>query len=255
MLTPDDGYYFGIGAFETIAVENGVPVFYEQHCERLQRAMDFLEIKIPLGEIRRSAEQVLGEPEMQVGRKVLKITVSPENVLVTFRQNTYCRADYERGFTAQFSNVRRNETSPFTYHKTLNYGDCLFEKRRAKAGGIDEPVFLNLKGGISEGACTNVFFVKNGRMITPSVSSGLLPGILRDYICSVCEVEERTVEPDEVSECEEMFLTNSLMGVMPVTRLGEYHFPGREKSRELLERYRREVLAGSSQKRYKKLTY
>ena len=243
MLIPDEGYYFGIGAFETIAVEKGRPVFFEQHCARLQRAMDFFSIKIPMEEIKDSAAQKLREPEMQMGRKVLKITVSPENVLVTSRENTYRRQDYERGFTAQLSSVRRNETSPFTYHKTLNYGDCLLEKRAAKARGIDEPVFLNLKGNISEGACTNVFFVKRGRVITPSVSSGLLPGILRSYICSVCEVEERAIDPLEVSECEEMFLTNSLLGVMPVTRLGSRHFPSQERSRELLGQYWREALA------------
>ncbi|MDO4323141.1 MAG: aminotransferase class IV [Lachnospiraceae bacterium] len=237
MLIPDEGYYFGIGAFETIAVENGTPVFLEQHCDRLQRAMDFFAIKTPMQRIMQQVEQTLEEPDLRQGRKVLKITVSPENLLVTSRKNTYRREDYERGFTAEFSEVRRNETSPLTYHKTLNYGDCILEKRRAKSRGIDEPVFMNLKGEIAEGACTNVFFVKKGRVVTPSVASGLLPGILRSYICNICGAEERTVLPEEIQECEEMFLTNSLMGVMPVTAFGAYRFPSRDKSRELLAQY------------------
>lgn len=240
MLIPDEGYYFGIGAFETIAVEAGTPVFLEQHYERLNRALKFFELDIPMREIERKAEQCLKEPGMCEGRKVLKITVSPGNLLVASRENTYREEDYERGFCVDFSRVRRNETSPFTYHKTLNYGDCLLEKRRAKAAGIDEPVFLNMKRIISEGASTNVFFVKAGQVITPEVSCGLLPGILRGYICRVCEAEEREILPEEVRECEEMFLTNSLLGVMPVTSFGQYQFPSQKKGRELLRKYREE---------------
>lgn len=237
MLTVDEGYYFGIGAFETIAVEEGKAMFLTQHCERLQRAMEFFGIKRPMDEIVKKAEQALEDPQMHKGRKVLKITVSPQNLLVTTRDNTYKETDYARGFKADFSMVRRNETSPLTYHKTLNYGDCLLEKRLAGTRGIDEPVFLNLKGEVAEGACTNVFFVKQGCIFTPPVSSGLLPGIMREHICTVCDVAERVVTPAEAQACEEMFLTNSLLGVMPVCSLGTYRFPSQETGRKLQRAY------------------
>lgn len=241
MLIPDEGFYFGMGAFETIAVEYGKPIFLQQHYERLQRAMDFFGIKMPMENIKQKVEQTLAAAEMQNGRKVLKITVSPENLLVTTRENVYGRSDYERGFRADFSEVRRNETSPFTFHKTLNYGDCLMEKRRAKERGIDEPVFLNMKGEISEGASTNVFFIRQGRILTPPVSCGLLPGILRGYICDAFDAEERVVTPEEAFGCEEMFLTNSLLGVMPVVSLGTHCFASQNRSRKLLEEYQRKV--------------
>ena len=67
-----------------------------------------------------------------------------------------------------------------------------------------------------------------------------MPGILRGYICRVCEAEEREILPEEVRECEEMFLTNSLLGVMPVTSFGQYQFPSQKKGRELLRKYREE---------------
>lgn len=176
---------------------------------------------------------------MQTGRMVLKITVSSENILVSSRKNTYTTEDYERGFTTEYSKVKRNETSSFTYHKTLNYGDCLLEKRQAKARGIDEPVFLNTRGEIAEGASTNVFFVKNGEIFTPSVDSGLLPGILREYICSHYPVKQQIIRPDEISQFDEMFLTNSLLGVMPVRSLESFVFPSCEKGREILKEYRK----------------
>lgn len=234
----DEGFFFGIGAFETIAVENGSPIFLVEHYNRLKDTMDFFRIEIPMGRIEAEVRHCLEQTEMKVGRKVLKITVSPENLLVTTRENTYQEKDYQRGFSVEISNIRRNETSPFVYHKTLNYGENLWEKKAFKAKGIDEPVFLNAKGELSEGASTNVFLVKSGKIFTPSVESGLLPGILRGYICRKYEVEERPIRHEELAECEEMFLTNSLLGIMPVDSLGRRRFQQRKIGSQLLREYR-----------------
>lgn len=194
--------------------------------------------------IAEKVEKELEKPGMNVGRKVLKITVSEKNILVTSRVNTYQKVDYQIGFSADFSKVRRNETSPLTYHKTLNYGDCLLEKRLAKERGINEPIFLNMQGAIAEGATTNVFFVKGGKLFTPPVSCGLLPGILRGYICDRYEVEEKVIYPEEVPGYEEMFLTNSLLGVMPVNLLETYRFLSQDKSRQVLAEYKKFCLTG-----------
>lgn len=241
MITEDGGYFFGIGAFETIAVEQGQPLFWEEHFRRLKKALEYFQLENPLDEIMEKSRQALEKEEMKSGRKVLKVTVSEKNVLVTTRENTYGEQDYRRGFLTDYSPVRRNETSPLTYHKTLNYGDCLLEKRLAKKRGIDEPVFLNMKGALAEGACTNLFFVKKGEIITPSVHCGLLPGILRDYVCREYEVKEREIYPEEIGECEEMFLTNSLMGIMPVVSLGETSFSSRKVGEMLLKKYQKDI--------------
>lgn len=239
MLQADEGYFFGIGAFETIAVENGKAVLLDKHYERLWRALQFLHLAYSPEEIKEQAEAALAKPEMKSGRKVLKITVSGKNIVVNTRDNTYSLEDYERGFRTAYSAVRRNETSPFTYHKTLNYGDCLFEKRRAKEEGIDEPLFLNGKGEICEGATANIFFVKGGEIITPPVSCGMLPGIMRDYMIERYPVREEIILPSDIEGCGEMFLTNSLLGVMPVRSLGEKRFSSWTVSGRLLEEYRK----------------
>lgn len=238
MLTADNGYFFGIGAFETIAVEEGKTILLKEHYARLFRAMDFFGLKISADELDEKVGRALEAPDMKKGRKVLKITASEKNLLVTTRENTYCESDYQKGFTTDFSRVRRNETSPFTYHKTLNYGDCLMEKHLANDRNIQEPVFLNMKGRIAEGATTNVFFVKNNRICTPSVSSGILPGIMRSYICTISRVQETELYPEELEQFEEMFLTNSLLGVMPVVSLGDHLFPSRDMGDQLLTKYR-----------------
>lgn len=146
MFTADEGYYFGLGAFETIAVEEGKPVFLEEHYQRLLQALQFFELQVDFEKIQQKVQEALGEEPVKIGRKVLKITVSQKNIVVSTRENTYREEDYRQGFTAAYAKIRRNETSPLTYHKTLNYGDCILEKRRAKAQGIQEPVFLNTTG-------------------------------------------------------------------------------------------------------------
>lgn len=238
MLEPDEGYYFGFGAFETVAVEAGRPVLLKEHYARLLRAMAFFHIKISMDELEEKVGNALAAPEMKIGRRVLKIAASEKNLLVTARKNAYSERDYERGFKTDFSLVRRNETSPLTYHKTLNYGDCLLEKRLAHSRGIDEPIFLNTKGAVAEGATTNVFFVKDHKIYTPPVSSGILPGIMRAYICESNQVQEMELYPQELTQFEEMFLTNSLLGVMPVASLGGHRFLSRNLGYALLTKYR-----------------
>lgn len=235
MFIPDEGYYFGLGAFETIAVENGFPQFLPQHYKRLRLALKFLNLNVDFSEIEKKVKTALTQKEMQKGRKVLKIIVSEKNILITTRTNNYQKADYEKGFSTALSNVKRNESSPFTYHKTLNYGDCIMEKRHAKEMGIQEPIFLNTKGEIAEGATTNVFFIKDNQITAPPLSCGMLPGIMREYLYSTYSIKEQIILPEDIGEFDEMFLTNSLLGIMPVAKLGSHIFPSMNTGKKLLQ--------------------
>lgn len=234
----DEGFQFGLGAFETVAVIKKCPVFLKEHLERLRRAEEFLGIRQQTEE--REVYAYLKAHPIEYG--ALKIAVSGENKLLLPRENHYTEKVWRKGFLADFSEVRRNETSPFTYHKTMNYGDCILEKRRAAAAGLDERIFLNGRGEISEGTISNIFFVREGRLFTPEVSCGLLPGIMRRYILEYYEVTETRIHPEELGAFEECFVTNSLMGMMPVLRLGERIFEKRETADRMRETYLREYI-------------
>ena len=190
-----------------------------------------------MNEIREQVNQVLEDETIKKGRRVLKITVSEKNIDIGIRDNRYCKEDYEKGFLTEFSKIRRNETSPFTDHKTLNYGDCITEKRNAQKKGIQEPVFLNTKGQIAEGATTNVFFIKEKKIVTPARVCGKLPGIIREYLIQTFEVEEKIILPKDVEQYDEMFLTNSILGIMPVRKLGDYTFPSMEYGKKLKKKF------------------
>lgn len=233
----DEGYQFGLGVFETIAVERNRPVFLERHLERMRRSMRYLGIHQDVN--REAVKAYLDGHPMEHG--VLKILVSDKNLIYTDKENPYTPQRYEKGFRMDFSNVRRNETSPLTYHKTMNYGDCMIEKRKAVQRGLDEVIFLNTRGELCEGTATNIFFVRQGILYTPKLSSGLLPGILRQYVIERYMVQEAVVSPEEILDVEECFVTNSLMGIMPVTRLAGVNFNKGSVTERLIQNYRTDI--------------
>ena len=144
----DDGFYFGIGAFETIAVEEGIPQLLAWHLERLRDSLAFFGIdqSVEEKEVLAYLNACPQSEEKQHG--ALKITVTAQNKLFGLRKNTYSEEQYQKGFRLGFSEIRRNETSPLTYHKTLGIADNIMEKRNAKKIGLDEKIFLNQKGQI-----------------------------------------------------------------------------------------------------------
>ena len=151
-FTVDEGYFFGLGFFETIAVKKGRPLLLDWHLERLVDSCRFLGITFPYSAA--AVEKLLAEKNCPENG-VLKIVASEENILFLTRENHYGPADYEKGFYLAYTKVRRNETSPLTYRKSLNYGDCILEKRAVRGSDIQEPVFLNTRGEIAKGRCTS----------------------------------------------------------------------------------------------------
>lgn len=216
----DEGYDFGLGVFETISLKDGKPQLWKMHEQRLKKGMGFLGILKEDDENLPSFKQVMEYLEEQLSKNpkldVLKVSASKENISFSLRKNTYTDKDYARGFALVTSKICRNETSPLVYHKTFNYGDNILEKRKAKHAGFDEPVFFNTKGELTEGATSNLFLCKDGKIYTPKVSCGILNGIMRQYIMRQMPVEEIIITREEIEQYDEMFLTNSLLGVMSV---------------------------------------
>ncbi len=151
--------------------------------------------------------------------------------------------------------VRQNEYSPLSKLKTLNYLPLLLARKEAESKGADEGILLNSKGEICEGTRTNIFVVtEDGILKTPAVESGCLPGITRKAVIELVksdavvqsnsvtlnpslvilsrrrrislrtgfveglkklEVREKRIKIEELKRAKEVFLTNSLIGVMP----------------------------------------
>lgn len=207
----DNGYYFGRGVFETILVKDR-PIFLSQHCERLKRGLSVLNISAVIDEdyITRSVEQY------NIHDCILKVVVTEKNIVLSTRQSVYKPEDYIRGFKVKFSKLKRNPYSHTTYLKSLNYTDNVLEKEKAAQEGFDEVLFLNTNDELAEGSISNVFLVKDNKIFTPEVGCGILDGIVRGWVLDNFEVCEGRYTIEDVKKADEVFITNSVMGIMKV---------------------------------------
>ena len=238
LIELDDGYSFGLGLFETILLYKGKPVFLDEHLARINKSITDLELKIEKLK-KDEVFQYLNNNKNTPEYEVLKIVLSEKNRLFLKREYTYTEKDYQKGFSLNISEVRRNESSIFTFHKTLNYGDNILEKRKSKKLGYDEPIFLNSKNQITEGATSNIFVVVEDKIYTPKLSCGLLNGIVRQYIISNYDVIESEIDLEFLDNADEIFLTNSLFGIMPVSNLEKKIFKSQEISKNILQNYKK----------------
>jgi branched-chain amino acid aminotransferase group I len=231
----DRGLLYGYGLFETMRSYGGHVFRLEQHHHRLCEgaALLALEVPISLPALGEAIAAVLQRNGLTDASLRLTLTAGPSEaaepsnaqvVLFAGESTEYPEALYERGMAAVISPIRRNETSPLSRVKSLNYLDNLLAREEARRRGADESLLLNSQGFVAEGSASNVFVVRNGALLTPSVQSGALPGITRQVVLELAaevglEVKEIEVELEALFEATEAFLTSSLKEVMPLTRL------------------------------------
>ena len=210
----DSGFQFGRGAFETLLVREE-PLFLAEHCARLNQALMQLGIsRIVKPE---AVEALLAlHPAVNC---VLKVIATEKNLVLLTRPFAYGPEVYERGFRLRISKMERNPRSHTVYLKTLNYLENVLEKEAATAAGFDESLLFNVNGRLAEGSMSNVFFVKAGKLYTPAREAGLLPGIVRGWVIEQFPVAQGLFSKADLAGAEEVFVTNSIAGVMPVAEI------------------------------------
>jgi branched-chain amino acid aminotransferase len=127
-------------------------------------------------------------------------------------------------------------------------------RQEARAAGVDEAVLLNEKGFVAEGSSTNIFLISGQTLITPSIESGALPGITREAVLELAKsmgitTVVKQVELGELRTAAEVFLTNSILEIMPLTRLDNKPIgPGKPGpvTQQLMSSYR-ELVAKETQ--------
>ena len=220
----DDGYSFGKGAFETIKVVDGRPLFLDKHLDRLKKSLKFFEIEKDIEE-----EKILEYIKSSDDKNfALKIIVSDDNFILTSRDDNY-RQDNKR-FKLIVSEVRRNSSSKMIYHKSLSYYENIMEHRWSLDKGYDSALFINERGEVCETSFANIFFVRDGEIFTPVISSGLLKGTMRDFIIENYKVREEIIYLDDLKNFDEAFISNSLMGVRNVSLINDIIFNEEDKT-------------------------
>lgn len=212
----DSGFFFGRGLFETILV-NDKPVFLKEHLQRLNKGLLRIGIKIQISE-----EYFLENiKKLNCKNCGVKLVVSEKNIVFTKREIAYKEEDYIKGFKVKVSKIKRNPHSHITYLKSLNYIDNALEREESLKEGYNEVLFLNNYGYLSEGSISNIFFIKEDKIYTPSIESGLLPGVVRSWVIDNYNVLEGEFTLKNLLNSDGAFLTNSLMGIIKIDRIEE----------------------------------
>lgn len=214
----DDGFSFGKGAFETIKVVDRKPLFLDAHLKRLNKSLDFFEIRKEIDQ-EEIYSYIKNENEANFA---LKIIVSDKNFILSSREDNYKNED--KLFKLKISPVRRNSTSKMVYHKSLSYYENILEHRWAISKGFDSALFLNEREEVAETSFANIFFVKDDEIFTPTLSSGLLKGTMRDYLINNYKICEKVISNSEIKDFDEVFISNSLMGVRSVLAIDDKIF-------------------------------
>ncbi len=260
----DSGLLYGYGLFETMRAYSGRIFHSDKHLERLLRSAIFLGIHtgMTVTEMEGHLYSTLEANGLNDARIRLTvtggqastipdlITTTQPNILITARPySPPNNRVYEQGYSVQISNTRRNSQSTLSRIKSLNFLDMLIAKREAKQTGHDDAVLLNDKGMVTEASTSNLFILVKGVLITPSEESGLLPGITREIVLELAgnaglSRAVRGVTLAELYRAEEAFLTNSMIEIMPLTRVdGQVVGDGRCGSitRQLMTAYKERV--------------
>jgi branched-chain amino acid aminotransferase len=216
----DRGFTLGDGLFETIRVANGNARWLDRHLARLASGCEILRLPPPdQTAIRDGITTLLTALGLCDGALRLTVTrgPAPRGVLPTRdTQPTLLITDRPLPMPQGPARVivarktRRNEQSPLSRIKSLNYLDSILARLEANEAGANDALLLNTQGNLAEATAANVFLVLDGELITPPVCDGALPGITRALLLEAGMAREATISEAALVQVASGFLANAL---------------------------------------------
>lgn len=253
----DRGLVYGDGVFRTLAVSGGVPEFWPQHMAKLAEDCTRLGIAAPdAAVLTADARQLLAG----VDKAVLKIIVTrgvggrgykppqpatPTRIVLRAAFPAYTPEMAERGVVLRLCDTRLGLQPRLAGVKHLNRLEQVLAREEWSDPEIADGLMLDSDGRAIEGVMTNLFVVKNGEVATPDLTRCGVSGVMRGLLLESARVKEVTL--DEVRAADELFLTNSLIGLWPVRRFDGKDYavgPVTRRWAAALEKLRRESLSG-----------
>ncbi|HXF10065.1 MAG TPA: aminotransferase class IV [Desulfuromonadaceae bacterium] len=260
----DRAFLLGDGLFETIRIFNSKPFRWQQHWDRLKHGADFLKIKLPLGQerLRRAALELIRKnrtPDallrLTLSRGVGVRGYSPKGAnRPTLVMSTHPAppGGFKKAptWTLVTSSLRLPADERLAGFKSCNKLPQIMARMEADAVRADEALLLNTDGFVVEGAASNLFWIKNGTILTSPLASGILPGVTRAVALELCRtlkvpVRQKNVRRQELLKADGVFLSLSSWGIVEANRLDGKKLKRSPLTRQIAKAYN-DLLANES---------
>lgn len=240
------GFLYGDGLFETLKAANGNVIKFDEHIARLFSSMKELRYNPCFDRelIKSETIKLIEKNKLTDTESVIKIIIArstyiekfkfdflskPDLIITAKKIKTFDESLYKSGIKIINASIKRNPSGNILYkHKTLNYFENIYCRNEAYAAGADEAFFTTKDRHVLECTSSNIFTVKNNKIFTPPLTQNILPGITRNAVIDICKkncifVSERKIHYYNLLEADEVFVTNSLIGLMPVKKIDCYN--------------------------------
>jgi len=229
------GFKYGDSIFETIKIQNNKVIFWEDHYFRLMSSMRMLRMKIPLQFTLEFLEQeiirTVKANDLEKGARVRLNVFRKDGGFYTPLSNsinytievaaikTATKNKYSIDVFKDFYNFSGLLSTVKTNNRMVNTLASIY----AKENDLDNCVLVNERKGVVEVANGNIFILKGNTIKTPAIEEGCIKGIVRKKIIDIISkneeytIEETSISPFEIQKADEVFITNAIIGVQPVT--------------------------------------
>ncbi len=252
----DRGFQYGDGLFETIAIRQGKPRQWQYHLDRLSAGCERLGLEPPPASLELDLDAALTRSKHDQSSCIAKLIITagsslrgygramptPGEIYIgVFPSTPLNRPAYVNGVATMLCETRLATGSAVAGLKTLNRIEQVLASSECQSTGAFEGLTLDADGRLICGTISNVFIVKNNRVRTPSLARCGVAGTMRRLVIELLEQEERAVDicdltEVDLAEADEVFITNSQMGAVPVHRCGNYKWPVGPLTREVMNR-------------------
>lgn len=239
----DHGFLYGMGLFETFRTYGGVPFLLQRHINRLADGCRQLGIPFEpdVAGLLEWIKEVMDKNELKDA--YIRYTVTAGEDILGLPAGDYRQPNellyikalpqlppklYSEGKALQLLKLPRNSPEGQVRLKSLHYMNNILAKRELtgypSAAQGAEGLMLTPEGVIAEGIVSNLFFVQGHTLYTPDIRTGILPGITREMVLALAgaaglRMEEGFYRWEQLKTAEEVFLTNSVQEIVPVTML------------------------------------
>ncbi|GAA0353680.1 aminodeoxychorismate lyase [Bacillus horti] len=254
----DHGYLYGIGLFETFRTYRGKPFLLEEHMQRLAFACQEigLEWKQDLPRLRAEITDLLTQNGLEDGYFRYNVAAGaypiglPSAPYQSLTEALFVKALPEPSGEKVLTtlSLRRNTPEGSIRFKSHHYMNNILAKQETPLGA--EGVFLTKEGYVAEGLVSNLFFVREDELYTPALETGILNGITREFVVELADewhipVHEGFFSLEFAQQADQVFVTNSIQEIVPVTRWDHIEYAPHGKGsvgEKLREHYKQSTL-------------